>query len=80
MADPAFWIGGDQPLQVPRTTADATSLLVSCQKQEHANLNHNDYTKLKTATEMGIENKFTLIKPVSEDKPEAYLDLVYSVT
>lgn len=81
MADPARWLGGHAPLAVARTQGEARQKLASISKEERNVLTPSEYGKLKRAAEVGLENKFTMMEPLSGNKPsKEQLKSIYSVT
>jgi hypothetical protein len=81
MADPSRWLGGYDPRDVARTREEARKKLASIPKTEREGLSPSEYGKLKRAAEVGLENKFTMIEPLSGAKAsKEQLKSIYSVT
>lgn len=81
MADPARWLGGNDPREQPRTREEAKQKLSSIPKTEREGLSSAEYGKLKRSAEIGLENKFTRMEPIIGKKAsQDQLKSIYSVT
>jgi hypothetical protein len=81
MADPARWLGGNDPREEPRTREEAKQKLSSIPKTDREGLSSAEYGKFKRAAETGLEHKFTRMEPITGTKAsQEQLKSIYSVT
>lgn len=73
------WLGGVAPLPARRALEDVGAMLASVPKTARRSLTPTELSKLKARCEVGIENKFTLMKPLTEKDGKLDLESVNNV-
>jgi hypothetical protein len=81
MAQYMQYLGCAQPLATQHSHNDAERHLSSVSKLDHDALSITDKRKLKRAAEIGLEEKFTMMKPlISSKASKEQLKSIYLVT